>query len=142
VSGLRPGAKGSRDLKRRPRPQLLTRAELDGRTNAAKAFDRLVASIAADLGGLEACSALEINLIEAYAGVSVQVEALNVRQLLGEAIDLGLFCQCASTLTRIASRLGLRRRPRDVTEASLSDILREADQPGDHGEQPDQGEGQ
>jgi hypothetical protein len=49
----------------RTRPQLLVRAELDGRRNAAKAFDKLAGEIIADLGGREVCTSLEINLVEA-----------------------------------------------------------------------------
>jgi hypothetical protein len=115
--------RSQRDLKRRPRPQLLVREELDGRTGPAKAYDRLVASIVTDLGGPESCSTLEMNLIGAYAGAWLQVENLNCRQLLGEAIDLAVYCQCASTMTRIASRLGLQRRPRNVEEVTLSRYL-------------------
>src|SRR5262249_132028 len=40
-------------------PELLTRRELDGRTSAAKAFDRLVADIESDLGGSDRLSAIE-----------------------------------------------------------------------------------
>ena len=36
---------------RATRPQLFTRDQLDGRTNAAKVFDRLVVDIEGDLGG-------------------------------------------------------------------------------------------
>jgi hypothetical protein len=103
--------------------QLLTRAELDQRTNAARAFDKLIGEIVADLGGREACTALELNLVEAYVGAAIQVEALNCRQLLGEAIDLTIYCQAASTMMRIASRLGLRRRPKPVNELSLNSYL-------------------
>jgi hypothetical protein len=115
--------RGERSLKRRPCPQLLVRAELDGRTLAAKTFDKLVADIISDLGGEDACTTLEVNLVQAYAGASLQVETLNCRQLIGEQIDLTAYCQAASTMTRIASRLGLRRRPKPVNEMSLSSYL-------------------
>jgi hypothetical protein len=109
----------------RTRPQLLVRAELDGRTNAAKAFDKLAGEIIADLGGREVCTSLEVNLVEAYVGAALQVEALNCRQLLGEPVDLGMYCLLASTMTRIASRLGLRRRSRDVTPLDPLDYARQ-----------------
>ena len=50
------------------RPQLLTRDQLDGRTNAAKRFDRLVGQIEVDLGGAEQLSTIERTLIEAPCG--------------------------------------------------------------------------
>jgi hypothetical protein len=134
VIGVAKASNRQRDkFRTRTKPQLLVRAELDGRTNAAKAFDRLVGEIIADLGGREACTALELNLIEAYVGAAIQVEALNCRQLLGETIDLTAYCQVASTMTRIASRLGLRRRPREVTPTlqSYLDGLAAVDKPDD-----------
>lgn len=56
-----------RRTNRPTRPQLLTRAQIDGRTNAAKTFDRLVSSIEADLGGRSELSQIELGLIEAFA---------------------------------------------------------------------------
>jgi len=43
---------------RATRPQLLTRDQLVGRTNAAKLFDRLVVAIEGDLGGREQLSTI------------------------------------------------------------------------------------
>jgi hypothetical protein len=42
--------------------------------------------------------------------------------LTGQKVDVADYCQLTSTLTRVASRLGLRRKPRDVTP-HLSDYL-------------------
>jgi hypothetical protein len=39
------------------KPQLLTREQLDGRTNAAKLFDQLITNIEGDLGGHASCRA-------------------------------------------------------------------------------------
>ena len=78
--------------KRRPhrarRPQLLTRDLIDGRTNAAKVFDRLTSTIETDLGGRDQLSAIELALVSAFAGAAVTLENLNTRLLLGEEIDL------------------------------------------------------
>jgi hypothetical protein len=110
--------------KKRIRPQLLTRAELDGRTNAAKAFDRLVASIEADLGGHDRISAIEVALVEAFAGAAVTLQHLNTQLALGLPIDLSQHAQAVGAMVRVASRLGLQRRARDVGP-SLGDILRQ-----------------
>jgi hypothetical protein len=106
------------------RPQLLTRAQLDGRTSAAKALDKLVADIEADLGGRDQLSTIQLVLIEAFAGVAVMLQRLNTRLALGEEIDLGQHAQAVSAMVRVASRLGLQRRARDLTP-TLSDLLRE-----------------
>ena len=104
---------------RATRPQLLTRDQLDGRTNAAKVFDRLVVDIEADLGGREQLSTIERALVEAFAGACVTLHHLNTKLALGEEIDLGQHAQAVSAMVRIASRLGLRKRTRDVTPDPL-----------------------
>ena len=88
---------------------------LDQRTNVAKAFNRLVADIYSDLGGRDHLSAIELALVEAFAGASIALDQLNAKLLLGEDIDLGQYMQASSTMVRIGSRLGLQRRTRDVT---------------------------
>lgn len=96
------------------RPQLLTRAQLDGRTNAAKVFDRLVANIETDLGGRDQLSTIERALVEGFAGAAVTLHNLNTRLALGETIDLNQHAQAVSAMVRVASRLGLRRRAKNV----------------------------
>jgi hypothetical protein len=118
-------AKRRRLDKKRTRPQLLTRAELDGRTNAAKAIDRLVGNIEADLGGHDELSAIEVELVEAFAGSAVAMRNLNTRLALGEQIDLGEHSQAISTMLRVASRLGLQRRAKDISGPTLGDLLRD-----------------
>jgi hypothetical protein len=46
--------------------------------------------------------------------------------LLGEEINLERLSNLAGTMVRVASRLGLSRRPRTMDEATLSDVLAEA----------------
>jgi hypothetical protein len=119
--------KESGKLKRRPhratRPQLLRRDKIDGRLGAAKLFDRLVTSIQADLGSRDQLSTIELALIEAFAGACVTLDNLNTRLLLGQEIDLSEHAQAVSAMVRVASRLGLQRRARDVSP-TLSDVLR------------------
>jgi hypothetical protein len=108
--------------KKRTRPQLLTRDQLDGRTNAAKVFDRLVADIEADMGGRDQLSTIEAELVEAFVGAAVMMNNLNTRLALGQEIDLSEHALSASSMVRIASRLGLQRRQRNVNELSLDEI--------------------
>jgi hypothetical protein len=91
---------------------------------ALRACNRLVSEIEADLGGRDQLSAIELTLIEGYAGAAVALQDMNARRALGQPIDLAEHSQVASTMVRIASRLGLRKRMRDVTP-SLGDILNE-----------------
>jgi hypothetical protein len=113
--------------KKRIRPQLLTRAELDGRTNAARYFDRLIAAIEVDLGGHDQLSAIEQTLVEAYAGAAVSLQHLNTQLALGQEIDLSQHAQAVSAMVRVASRLGLRRRQRDLGLLDPLEYARQVD---------------
>jgi hypothetical protein len=111
----------------RTKSQPLTRSALDGRTTAAKLYDRLVLNIQNDLGGADACSTIENTLIEAFAGAAVRVNDQNARMLSGEEVPIGEIAIAISALVRAASRIGLKRVPRDVTPLTLQDIARELD---------------
>jgi len=78
-------------------------------------FDAIVTGIQSDLGGKDQLSTVEAALIEAFAGATVHVHDLNARLLLGQKIDLTQHAAAISSLVRIASRIGTRRRPKDVT---------------------------
>jgi hypothetical protein len=58
------------------------------------------------------------HLVEAFAGCAVVVHDINARLLLGQPIDIVEASQAISTLVRVASRIGLGRRMRDVTDLS------------------------
>jgi hypothetical protein len=100
------------------RNRLLNRESLDGRTIVAKVFDRLVAAIHADLGGRDQLTAIELALVEAFAGSAVTLNNLNTRILTGAEIDnamITMHAQAISAMVRVASRLGLQRRQRDLS---------------------------
>ncbi len=97
------------------RPQLLTRDQLDKRTNAAKLFTKLVDNITADLGGAGELSTIELALIEAFVGATVQCEHFNAQIALGKSVNFDMHSQCIGAMCRVASRLGLSRRSRDVS---------------------------
>ena len=54
----------------------------------------------------------------------ITLHHLNTRLALGEEIDLGQHAQAVSAMVRIASRLGLQRRAKDVGP-TLADVIRE-----------------
>src|SRR5262245_50071878 len=91
-----PAKAPSRRQHRATRPRLLTRVELDGRTSAAKVFDRLVDAIEADLGGADQLSAIERNLVQAFAGAAVTLHHLNARLMAGHEINLAQHAQAVS----------------------------------------------
>ena len=115
------------DLKRAKRTKRTPRnlVPLDKATGAARFFDRMVREIENDLGGRRQLSRIEGELIRAFAGAATTLQYVNVQVALGESseIDLAGYATIASTMLRIGSRLGLARRPRDVT-LSLGQVLR------------------
>jgi hypothetical protein len=115
------------DLKRAKRAKRTPRnlVPLDKATGAARFFDRMVREIENDLGGRRQLSRIEGELIRAFAGAATTLQYLNVQVALGEGseVDLAGYATIASTMLRIGSRLGLARRPRDVT-LTLGQVLR------------------
>ena len=116
----------SRRAHRATRPQLLTRDRLDGRSNAAKVFDRLVVDIEADLGGRDQLSTIERALVEGFAGAAVTLYHLNTKLALGEKIDLAQHAQAVSAMVRVASVWEYLDAPSEVGP-TLTDLIR-ADQ--------------
>jgi hypothetical protein len=112
--------------------RLLTREHLDGRTSAARIFAQLAAAIENDLGGHSELSTIELQLIQAFCGASVMLENLNVQLALGDPVEPLELAQIASTLVRVANKLGLQRRARDVSP-SLGDLMRDDEETEAHG---------
>lgn len=110
-----PQIRVSSNGKRSGKVRLLTRRSLDSRSRAAKLFDQIFEGTASDMGGKENLSTVEVTLVEAFAGAAVRMHDLNAHLLLGQNIDLTEHAMAISSLVRIASRIGTRRRPRNVT---------------------------
>jgi hypothetical protein len=96
----------------------------DGRLTEARRFRDLVRSMISDSGGVENCTEVRLGLIRRLAAATVMSEELEGQAINGEPVDIGTFCQLASTTVRLAQRLGIERVPKDITP-SLTDILRE-----------------
>ena len=95
--------------------KLMTLADLDGRTNAAKAARALVADLSADLGGADRLSAGERALVVRAAVTTAMLEHIETTWLAGGGIDLAGYATLANVQRRLLVTVGLQRRPRDVT---------------------------
>jgi hypothetical protein len=93
----------------------LTRAQLDGRTAAAKAFDALASAIAVDLGGYSELTAIERALVEGFCGAAIVLQSLNTKLALGQDVNLSEHAVVCSSMVRIAAKIGLSRRSRIVS---------------------------
>jgi hypothetical protein len=98
-----------------PRPKLVDRSALDGRTSNAKLYDKLIADVVSDLGGLDQISHVEHGLIIAYVASRLGVESHAAKIVAGAPVDWSEFAGTASTMIRAAARLKPWRRLRDVT---------------------------
>jgi hypothetical protein len=90
---------------------------LDKNSGAARYYERMRNDIASDPGGPQELTRIEDELIKAFAGSATRLEYLNHQVLLGDVTDVPIadYSNLASTMLRIGSRLGFRRRARDVT---------------------------
>jgi hypothetical protein len=87
----------------------------DQRTNAFKYFAKLVDDIKNDLGGHDLLSTVELALVEAFAGSALTLHDLNTRMLLGQQIEISDHATAVSALVKVASRIGIKRRSKDIT---------------------------
>jgi hypothetical protein len=90
----------------------------------ARRYRDLVAGHASDLGGRSELSEAELSLIRRAAALECELEAMEARMSAGDQVNLELFGRLTDRLGRTLQRVGLRRRPRDVTP-TLADILAE-----------------
>jgi hypothetical protein len=112
---------------RHGRARLLNRESLDGRTVTAKVFDRLVEAIHIDLGGRDQLSAIELSLVEAFAGAAVTLDHLNTRILTGAEVDnamVAMHAQSISAMVRVSNKLGTGRRAKPVMDLDTFLALR------------------
>ena len=89
--------------------------EGDGRGPWGRRWRDLEALYADDLGGASALSEFQLGLIGTCATLRCELEKLEGRLSVGEAIDLDQFGRLAGHYRRICETLGIERRQRDVT---------------------------
>jgi hypothetical protein len=98
---------------------------IDGRSASARRYRDLVIEILADQGGLENCASARLQLIRRFAAASVIAESLEASLVEGKPIDIAEHAQLCSSLVRIAQRIGINRRLKNVTP-HLRDYLEAA----------------
>jgi hypothetical protein len=101
---------------------------LDGRSQTARRFRDLVEGMGNDLGGSDRLSEGQRQLIRRAATLSIMsesVEADFIRNLAFDSEAYGVLCD---RLGRCLQRLGLERKPRDVTP-DLKTYLAAKDRP-------------
>jgi hypothetical protein len=92
---------------------------VDGRTMIARRFYDVVQSLIADQAGLDRCSEAKLQLTRRFAASAVMAEEMEAKLARGEPIDITQHAALSSTLVRIGQRIGIERRPRNVTPDPL-----------------------
>jgi hypothetical protein len=95
---------------------------VDNRTMIARRFFDVCQVMISDAAGLDRCSEARLQLIRRFAAAAVMAEEMEARLAKGEQIDVAEHAQLCSTLVRIAQRIGINRRLKNVTP-SLHDYL-------------------
>jgi hypothetical protein len=88
---------------------------VDARLAAARRFHDLVSTIIADQGGIDLIAQVRLSLIQRFSAACVLAEQLEARMANGETVDIAEHAALTSSLVRVASRIGLARRAKDLT---------------------------
>jgi hypothetical protein len=94
----------------------------DGRSFVVRRYRDITDAIFVDQGGEDRCSESRKQLIRRFAAAAVIAEMMEAKLANGEQINISEHAQLASTLVRIAQRIGINRRLKNVTPA-LPDYL-------------------
>jgi hypothetical protein len=116
-SSADPAPAGHRSSKQRSRMTNGTALlpDIDGRSAIARRLKDITSGILADQGGADQCSESRLQLVRRFAAAAVLAEQMESRLANGEQIDIQEHALLCSTLTRLAQRIGIERRARDVT---------------------------
>jgi hypothetical protein len=97
--------------------------DVDGRSMVARRYRDISNSIFTDQGGIERCSEARQQLIRRFAASSVIAEQMEAELANGKPINIAEHSLLSSTLTRLATRIGIDRRSRDITPPSVESYL-------------------
>ena len=97
-------------------------AGVDQRTAIARRYRDIVEAISLDQGGANHLSETRRQLIRRLAGSAVMAEAMEAKLANGQEIDINQYALLTSSIVRVAQRIGVDRRLRNVT-TSLNQYL-------------------
>jgi hypothetical protein len=87
---------------------------VDGRSEIARRFFDISQALISDSAGLDRCSEARLQLIRRFAAAAVMAEQMEAQLARGKLIDVGEHAQLSSTLVRLASRIGINRKAREI----------------------------
>ena len=88
---------------------------VDNRSALARRFRDISFQVIADQGGSDAIAEVRLQLIRRFSAAAVLAEAMEARLANGEKVDVMEHAALTSSMVRVASRIGIGRRARDLT---------------------------
>ena len=88
---------------------------VDGRSVVARRYRDIIGAVVSDQGGAEHLSEARLQLIRRFSAASVLAEQMEARLARGEEINIQEYSLLVSTMVRVAQRIGIERRARNVT---------------------------
>jgi hypothetical protein len=95
---------------------------VDNRTAIARRYRDIASAILSDQLA-DQCSEARRQLIRRFAAASVLAEEMEAELARGEKIDISEHALLCSSLVRIANKLGLERRSKNITPPSVRDYV-------------------
>lgn len=115
---LRRAVKGQKPKKVKSKSRVSNGTELlpgvDGRTSLAKRYRDIASQIIVDQGGEDRLAEARLQLIRRFSAAAVLAEQMEARMVLGEQIDINLHALLTSSLVRVASKIGINRRAKEI----------------------------
>jgi hypothetical protein len=99
--------------------------EGDGRSPWSRRYYDLVSLHVSDMGGRDNLSEGQLALVKRSSTLQVELEQMEGRLSLGEAVDLDVYQRCSNSLRRLLESLGLHhgRKARDAGTLDNDDVL-------------------
>jgi hypothetical protein len=95
---------------------------IDGRSPMARRYRDIAAALISDSAGIDQIAEARLQLIRRFSAACVMAEAMEAELVNGKQINIVEHSLLSSTLVRLAQRLGINRRSRNVTP-TLRDYL-------------------
>ena len=87
---------------------------VDGRSWVARRYRDIAKAIVIDQGGQDRCAEARLQLIRRFAAAAVLAEQMEAKLANGEVINITEHALLTSTMVRVAQRIGINRRARDI----------------------------
>jgi hypothetical protein len=101
---------------------------VDGRSAVARRYHDLIIAISTDAGGADRCSEARLQLIRRFAAAACLAELMESRMANGEQIDITEHALLTSSMVRVAQRIGINRRAKEIVPSLQQYLEGKADE--------------